>query len=46
MKMDLARPGGTQALGVAACQSHPSDIWEQLSAKGGRLLDSSESVIS
>lgn len=46
MKMDLARPGGTQALGVAACQSHPSDIWEQLNAKGGRLQDSPESTIS
>lgn len=43
MKMDLARPGGIQALGVAACQSHPS---EPLSAKSGRLLDSPESVIS
>lgn len=35
MKMDLAEPGGAQALGVAACQSQPSDIWEQLSEKGG-----------
>lgn len=36
MKMDLAGPGGAQALGVAGCQSQPSDIWEQLNAKGGR----------
>lgn len=38
MKMDLAGPGGARAHGVAACQSQPSDIWEQLSAKGGREL--------
>lgn len=35
MKMDLAGPGGAQALGVATCQSQPSDIWEQLGEKGG-----------
>lgn len=46
MKMDLAEPGGAQALGVAACQSQPSDIWEQLNAKGGREQDSPESTIS
>lgn len=46
MKMDLARNGGTQAFGVAACQSHPSDIYEQLNAKDGRLQDSPESTIS
>lgn len=38
MKMDLAGPGGVQALGVAACQSQPSDIWKQLNAKGGRSM--------
>ncbi len=46
MKMDLAGPGSTQALRVAACQSQPSDIWEQLNAKGGREQDSPESTIS
>lgn len=46
MKIDLAGPGGAQALGVAACQSQPSDIWEQLNAKGGREQDSPESTIS
>lgn len=38
MKMDLAGPGGARAHGVATCQSQPSDIWEQLRAKGGREL--------
>lgn len=36
MKMDLAGAGGTRAHGVAACQSQPSDIWEQLNARGER----------
>lgn len=38
MKMDLAGAGGTRAHGVAACQSQPSDIWEQLNARGERDL--------
>ena len=46
MKMDLAEPGGAQTLRVAACQSQPSDIWEELNAKGGREQDSPESTIS
>lgn len=46
MKMDLAVLGGAQALGVAVCQSQPSDIWEQLNAKGGRGQNSPESTIS
>lgn len=46
MKMDLAGSGGAQALGVAACQSLPSDIWERLNAKGRREHDSPASTIS
>lgn len=46
MKMDLAGSDGAKALGVAACQSLPSDIWEWLNAKGRREHDSPESAIS